>query len=525
METIRLLDCTLRDGGYINDWDFKRKNICNIMAGLEEAGTELIEAGFLRDCTYREDRTLFNSVCELKRILPEGRAGAGYVLMALHNRYDIRKLEENDGTVAAIRVTFHDHDVDEGLEFGRRVMEKGYRLFVNPINIMGYSDSGLLRLLEKVEALGPYGFSIVDTFGSMTKKELVRITSLCENNLDRGTVLGLHLHENMAQSFLLAQTFLEIKSQDRRCVLDASLNGMGRVPGNLCMELIMDYLNRNYGKSYDLDPVLDVIETCITPIKEREPWGYTAEYFLSAKLNLHRNYAEYLLSKGNLTARDMHRILQLIPEEKKSVYDQQLIEMLYRDFEDRDAKDQAVIRRLREVFAGRTAVLLAPGKSLEYQWDRVREYIREKDAIPVSANFYFEEQRGGYAFFSNAKRYESYRAFRGAQEQVILTSNITRGVREGDAVVSYRRLAGEGHPARNCGVLLLRLMRQLGVKEAALAGFDGYDRDRENYMRGYFGEYHSAKSGDNEEIAGEIREVGKSLPVTFLTSSLYEEAV
>ena len=61
--------------------------------------------------------------------------------------------------------------------------------------------------------------------------------------------------------------------------------------------------------------------------------------------------------------------------------------------------------------------------------------------------------------------------------------------------------------------------------KAALAGFDGYDRDRENYMRGYFGEYHSAKSGDNEEIAGEIREVGKSLPVTFLTSSLYEEAV
>lgn len=190
METIRLLDCTLRDGGYINDWDFKRKNICNIMAGLEEAGTELIEAGFLRDCTYREDRTLFNSVRELKRILPEGRAGAGYVLMALHNRYDIRKLEENDGTVAAIRVTFHDHDVDEGLEFGRRVMEKGYRLFVNPINIMGYSDSGLLRLLEKVEALGPYGFSIVDTFGSMTKKELVRITSLCENNLDRGPCWG-----------------------------------------------------------------------------------------------------------------------------------------------------------------------------------------------------------------------------------------------------------------------------------------------------------------------------------------------
>lgn len=525
METIRLLDCTLRDGGYINDWDFKRKNIRRIMAGLEEAGTDLIEAGFLRDCAYREDRTLFNSVQELKQILPEGGGRGGYVLMALHDKYDVRKLEENDGTVEAIRVTFHDYDVDEGLEFGRRVMEKGYRLFVNPINIMGYSDSSLLRLLEKVRELGPYGFSIVDTFGSMTKKELVRISSLCENNLDRGTVLGLHLHENMAQSFLLAQTFLEIKSQERSCVLDASLNGMGRVPGNLCMELIMDYLNRSYGKRYDLDPVLDVIETCITPIREKEPWGYMAEYFLSAKLNLHRNYAEYLLSRGNLTARDMHRILQLIPEEKKSVYDERFVEKLYRVYEDRTVQDQAAIRSLGEVFAGRTAVLLAPGKSLEYQWDRVRDYIREKDAIPVSANFYFEEQQGGYAFFSNAKRYDSYRAFRDPREHVILTSNITRGVGEEDDVVSYGRLAQDGRPTENCGVLLLRLMRLLGAKEAALAGFDGYSTGQDNYMKGYFGEYHSARSADNEEIAEEIREVGRSLPVTFLTPSLYEEAV
>lgn len=69
-----------------------------------------------------------------------------------------------------MRVTFHDYDVEEGLTFCRRVMEKGYPLFVNPINIMGYEDGELLRLLEKVNRLGPDGFSIVDTFGSMTKE-------------------------------------------------------------------------------------------------------------------------------------------------------------------------------------------------------------------------------------------------------------------------------------------------------------------------------------------------------------------
>ena len=224
MENIRLLDCTLRDGGYINDWNFGEKTIRSIIDRLIEAKTDLVEVGFLRNCTYDPDRTLFHSVRELKKVLPSSHGNTKFVAMALHNQYDIRNLEECDGTVDAVRVTFHDYDAEEGLDFCRKVKEKGYQLFINPINIMGYRDQELVKLLKKVSNLEPYGFSIVDTFGSMTKKELVRIYSLCENNLDEAIVLGLHLHENMAQSFLLAQTFLEMKVPRRNCVLDASLN-------------------------------------------------------------------------------------------------------------------------------------------------------------------------------------------------------------------------------------------------------------------------------------------------------------
>ena len=85
--------------------------------------------------------------------------------MALHNKYDITKLEPNDGTVEAVRVTFHDYDIDEGLEFVKKVMEKGYKCFCNPINIMGYSDQEILNLIQKINQIKPYAFSIVDTFG------------------------------------------------------------------------------------------------------------------------------------------------------------------------------------------------------------------------------------------------------------------------------------------------------------------------------------------------------------------------
>lgn len=333
MENIRLLDCTLRDGGYINQWDFGEKTIKSIISRLIEAGTDIIEVGFLRNCTWEKDKTLFSSIKDMKKILPQNPGSTRFGAMILHDRYDIEKLEPCDGTIPIIRVTFHDYDMGEGLAFCAKVKAKGYQLFVNPINIMGYSDQQLLQLLDRVNHLHPYGFSIVDTFGSMTGRELTRIYSLCENNLAKDIVLGLHLHENMAQSYSLAQSFLKIREQGRCCVLDASLNGMGRVPGNLCIELIMDYLNRHFGKSYDLDPVLDAIEESISPIKKQEPWGYMAEYFLSAKFNLHRNYAEYLLTKGSLSSRDMHRILQMIPKEKKSAYDREYIEDLYQQYE------------------------------------------------------------------------------------------------------------------------------------------------------------------------------------------------
>ena len=126
MDKIKVLDCTLRDGGYINDWNFGERVIKQVIAQLIDANVDLIEVGFLRNCEYDKDKTLFNSIEELKRILPEDRKNSKIVAMALHNMYDIDKLEENRGVIDAIRVTFHDYDIEEGLEFCARVKAKGY---------------------------------------------------------------------------------------------------------------------------------------------------------------------------------------------------------------------------------------------------------------------------------------------------------------------------------------------------------------------------------------------------------------
>ena len=110
MTNIKLLDCTLRDGGYINDWNFGSHTINDIMTKLVESGVDYVEVGFLRDCDYNSDKALFNNCAEIANILPENRGKTRFTAMALHNKYSDDKLEPYDGTtIDAIRITFHDY--------------------------------------------------------------------------------------------------------------------------------------------------------------------------------------------------------------------------------------------------------------------------------------------------------------------------------------------------------------------------------------------------------------------------------
>ena len=127
MPGIQTLDCTLRDGGYLNDWEFGYKMICQTVRQLIASNVDYVELGFLRNEDYQPDRTVFRHVKDAYHILPKDCKNTRFTLMSLHNKYDISQLEDYDGgPIQRIRVTFHDYDVEEGLEYCRKVMEKGY---------------------------------------------------------------------------------------------------------------------------------------------------------------------------------------------------------------------------------------------------------------------------------------------------------------------------------------------------------------------------------------------------------------
>lgn len=518
---IKLLDCTLRDGGYINDWNFGHHTIKSIIRQLVESQVDYVEVGFLRNCEFDKNKAVYNNCQEMMSVLPEKRGNTLFTAMALHNKYDVEKLEDYDGkTIDAVRVTFHDYDIDEGLAYIKRVKEKGYKVFCNPINIMGYSDEMILKLLAKVNRLQPYAFSIVDTFGSMMKSDLLRIYSLIEHNLDKSIVIGLHLHENLALSYSLAQEFIAIKASERKSVIDASMLGMGRTPGNLCMELIMDYMNKTQGAVYDVNPVLDGIDDYIIQLKQIEPWGYSTAYALSAKFNLHRNYAEFLLGKGRLRAKQINQILASIDEEKKTAYDEAYIENLYQRFQNHEVDDSKLILRLQKAVNGRKVLVLAPGASILKQKAKIGDFIEKENPVIISANFSSREYNQDYIFCSNAMRYATLEE-KELESTILVTSNLM-DVCEEENVLNYSELAfDEKGNCDNCVIMLMKLLLKLKAECVYVAGFDGYHEKGDNYVTSYMASQHTKGLEENIKNRRYLEDIQKQLKVVFLTDSLY----
>lgn len=159
MTKIQILDCTLRDGGYINDFKFGKNCITKIISQLTLAGLDIIEVGFLEDGEYDEENSIYNTVEQISAVLPVDKRKSMYVAMACYGEYDLSQLSPYDGTsIEGIRVTFHYNEIEEALKYCRDIQKKGYKVFVQPVGTSSYTDEQLLSLIHKVNEMRPYAF-------------------------------------------------------------------------------------------------------------------------------------------------------------------------------------------------------------------------------------------------------------------------------------------------------------------------------------------------------------------------------
>lgn len=335
MKKINVLDCTLRDGGYVNNWKFGEEDAVNIVKKLSESNLDIIEVGFIRNETYNRDRTVFTCKDDFKNILSNKKHNVKYAaLIEMANYFPIEKLwNRGDDTVDAIRYSFWKRKLDEGWEYAKQIKEKGYDLFVQPTRVEQYSDVEFENMIKKFNELQPTALYIVDTFGLLTHKQVIHYAQIADRVLGKDIALGYHAHNNKQQALLNAVSFLELEL-DREVCVDSSVFGMGRGPGNLCTEIITEYINNNFSGNYILPKYYDVFDNHISKIYNEKKWGYSLEYFLSAGYGANPSLAEYYHDAG-LSMYELDRLFSNIPYEDRIRFSKETSEELYNKYKDK----------------------------------------------------------------------------------------------------------------------------------------------------------------------------------------------
>lgn len=522
MNRVQILDCTLRDGGYCNQWKFGEKNKKIIVNGLCDANTDIIECGYLTERAVPDkDSTKFTSVDAVNEFIKTADKNRLYVVMVNYGEYDSTKIPPyRAGGVEGIRVAFHKKDMNGALKYCRQLKEKGYKVFVQPMISMNYSDIEFIDMIEKVNEIRPYAFYIVDSFGMMKKKNLLRLFYMVEHNLCEQIQIGFHSHNNLQLAYSNAQSLIETQTR-RRLIVDACVYGMGRGAGNLNTELFADYLNEYTGSHYKIKPLLQIIDEVLNDFYKRSSWGYSLSRYLSASYALHPNYAAYLEDKNTLTLEAMDDILSKVDDEKKTTYDKMYIESLYVQYMESVKSAQVNLEKLKAVVKDKKVLLIAPGKSIEKEKSCIEAFAAKEDVIPVSINFAAEYS--GYIFISNLIRYRDLEPQK--RDRCIVTTNIKDD--KAFASVKYEDLIASEEGVRdNAGLMAVKLMILLGKEKVYLAGFDGYSHNsEENYASSSKMLITKAEIADtmNKGMQAVINRYKKQIEIEFITESVYNE--
>lgn len=315
MDKFNLLECTLRDGGYITGWHFDDEMIKETVKTLIDAKLDFVEIGYLNNSASEKNMTQFRTINQIADFIPEDRKDSVILAMADVLQFKPEDLTPYDGkSIDGIRVVFYKHQIEEALTLSKAIKEAGYKLFVQPMVTIDYTVDEYASLAKDIAKLDPYAVSIVDSFGYMLKSDFRQYFKILDNILSPETVIGFHSHNNMNLAFITAQDILEYETS-RRLVIDASLYGMGRGAGNLNTELIANYYNMTLGNKYDTIKLLDLISKYIMPISKEKSWGYSPYMFITGLYHYHPNFACYLLDEYDVTVSDFEQFIQTIPHE------------------------------------------------------------------------------------------------------------------------------------------------------------------------------------------------------------------
>ncbi|MBN1501869.1 MAG: aldolase catalytic domain-containing protein [Spirochaetes bacterium] len=283
---IKVLDCTIRDGGLVNNFNFEDDFVKAVYNTCVEIGVDYMEMGKIVDKKVMDPEKYgpwnFCEEEDIRRIVGENNTDLKIAVMAdIGRSFKENILPKEDSVVDMIRVAAYIHQIPAALELLEDAHAKGYETTFNLMAISKVSDSHLDEALGIIMESNADVVYLVDSFGTYYSESIRKLTKKYLSAAEgKNKKIGIHTHNNQQLAYANTIESLILGTS----YLDATISGLGRGAGNCPLELLMGFLKN---PKYHIVPLLKFIEKYIVPLREQMHWGYEIPYMLTGQLNEH----------------------------------------------------------------------------------------------------------------------------------------------------------------------------------------------------------------------------------------------
>jgi 4-hydroxy 2-oxovalerate aldolase len=294
---IKVLDCTIRDGGLINNWQFSDDFVEKVFNVLVKAGVDYMEIGYKSSEKYfsrkENGKWKFCADDDIKEIIESVDTDMKISAMADMGRIDKEDIPpKSESVLSMLRVACYAKQIDKAIDLAHYILDKGYETTINLMAVSILLERDLDEVLEDLSKSDVPIVYLVDSFGALYSEQIQSLAKKYISALPDKQI-GIHAHNNQQLAF--SNTVEAIICGINR--LDATLYGMGRGAGNCPLELLISFLKN---PKFDIRPVVEVIQELFIPLKAEVEWGYHIPYMITGTLNEHPRSAMKLMKEKDL---------------------------------------------------------------------------------------------------------------------------------------------------------------------------------------------------------------------------------
>ena len=380
------LDCTLRDGGYYNAWDFSRDLIADYLLAMEAAGVDVVEVGFRfldnngfkGACAYTSDeflRGLTIPNCLSVSVMVNGAD----LLTDIGMQASLEKLFPNcasDSPVDIVRIACHAHEVEKVLVAVDWLAQAGFRVGLNVMQISEEVRETVISIASSAMSHPIEVLYFADSLGSMTSEDITRVVGWLRQGW--GGPIGIHTHDNMglALSNTLAARDLGVTW------LDSTVTGMGRGPGNARTEELIIELDKAPSTPSAIKALMTLIGEHFVPMKQKYQWGSNPYYYMAGKYSIHPTYVQKMLSDPRYSEEDVIAVIEHLRHIGGRKFSTSVLDESRTFYQGPPKGDWDPKTRLED----RQVLLLGTGYGVEQHRDALESYIRKAKPVVIALN-------------------------------------------------------------------------------------------------------------------------------------------